>query len=115
MTGCEKNVLWMLYLSELVQHAGQFTGIRALSVVLLSPAPSPVAPSPRLLLPLVGGPRSAARRVGGRAKGGRGTGQEGQDARYSLWPPATQDMSKLLEMQCQVATPPPLYFISVFD
>lgn len=99
MTGCEKNILWMLYLSELMQHAGQFTGIWALSVVLLSPAPSPVTPPPRLLLPLVGGPRSAARGVGGGAKGGRGTGQEGQDASYSLWPPATQDMSKGSEMQ----------------
>ena len=68
------------YLCELIQHAGQFTGIRALGVVLFSPASSPVAAPPRLLLLLAGGVRSAARGVGGRAKGGRSAGQEGEDA-----------------------------------
>lgn len=72
------HVSW--YLRELMQHTGQLTGVRALSVVLLSPPSGPVAAPPRLLLPLAWVVRSAARRVGGRAKGGGGTGQEGQDS-----------------------------------
>lgn len=68
------------YLCELMQHAGQLTGVRTLGVVLFSPASSPVAAPPRLLFPLAGGVGRTARGVGGRAEGGRSAGQEGQDA-----------------------------------
>lgn len=62
------------YLCELVQHAGQLAGVRALSVVLLGPASGAVAAPPRFLRLLAGGVMAAAGRAGG------GAGQEGKDA-----------------------------------
>lgn len=81
------------YLSELMQNAGQFTSIWALSVVLFSPLPSSITSSPCFLLPLASRLGSAARGVGGRSKDCRSTWQEGQNAGQSLGPSGSKNIS----------------------
>lgn len=63
------------YLGERMQPTSHFTGIRALSVVLFSPSPSPITLPPSFLLLLGGG-----------TKGWQSTGQECQRASQSFWP-----------------------------
>lgn len=92
-----KKAIWVLYeppyLSELMQYAGQFTGIRALSVVLFSPPPTPIASSPCFLLPLAGVVGSAASQTGGRSKGCRSARQESQNPGQSLRPSGPKNTS----------------------